>query len=179
MATTIRSLQTRVIFKFQQTDNTQGVNTVTPLTDLAANTQLNWSVGTNTVNSANQIFVPATMSFAGGNTQTIDLANSTANKNVTNVALTLARAKGFFIQVANTTSTTNGTLINGILVNGLVTNSALDARITVPPGGVFTWINPTPNGNTIDSTHKLITLTNLDATNTANTVVVGVIGSQT
>lgn len=178
MSTTLTKLRTAVSIKFAQLDNSQGLNG-TVGGDMGVNSPVTWSVGTNTAYAANQTFFPTSYLLNGGNTTTIDLTNSTANKNPNNIGLTLARAKGMYLEINSTTGTVNGTLVNmGVLINGLVTNSALDLKGTIPFGGRLYWENGTANGNTIDSTHKLITLTNLDATNSV-TVQLGVWGGQT
>lgn len=161
--------------QFRQTDNTAGVNTTSGGDQ--GNRRL-WTIAGNTVNSVNEIYAPATVVLAGGNTTTIDLSNSTANKNPVNAGLTFARTKGIYIHIANTTQTVNGTFVNGVLINGLAANSFSDCYKTIPAGGELYYLDPSANGTLVNSTSKNLVLKNLDATNSINVTVV-VVGGRT
>ncbi len=172
MATNLTKFQTRVVAQITQIDNSFAkTNTSTGLIDVVGHS-LAWAIGANSANSVNTSFAPVAYTLAGGNTTTIDLSNGTANKTPTGSALALSRIKF----VAVTAAYTNGH-VNGVLVNGLVANSALLNTVwKFEAGGGTVWWSPSVNGTLINSTSKLLTLTNVDASNSVNVTVV-VVGS--
>jgi hypothetical protein len=160
----------RSIVKFRQTDNTAGVNT-TAGDDLGHTRR--WTINSSTANSVNEIYAPAALTIPANTTNTIDLSNSTVNKNAVNAALTFARTKFIYIKVAQESGH-----VNGVLVNGLAANSCTDLYKVIPAGGHVEFSDPSAAGTLVNSTSKNLVLTNRDVTNSIN-VTIAVVGGRT
>lgn len=158
----LRQFITRSIVQFMQR------STSAPYTEAGYDLghRRSWKISPNTTNGVDEIFV-TTVTIAANTTHTIDLSNSTSNKNPINVGLSMARTKYLYIRAAQT-----GGHINGVLINGLAANSATDLYKVIPAGGHVECSDPSAAGRLVNSTSKNLVLTNLDLTNSIDVQVV-------
>lgn len=149
---------------FSETKTVTGQSAIafTPALNAAASFT---AAGTTTAATAN-LATPLQYTITSSGTQTIDLTSIT---DPLLGSVTFARCKGLIIQHASTSAASsikwNQSIANSLL--GWFSGATGTPIITLLPGEWIGIGGASANGQTVDGTHKIITITNLDASNSA------------